>query len=66
MTNLQLFEFLVQYYREVSSATLCPILGPINFVMWLKDKDVGYTDDMMSRVLTLYDIVLKVVNSDFH
>lgn len=61
MTNIELFQYFFRYHTENHSASLCIILGPVNFVMWLKKNNVSYTDDIMPRVITLHRIILQAI-----
>lgn len=61
MTNTDLFEYFWIYHKENPEATLCPILGPINFILWLINKDVGYDHSDADRVLTLHNLMLRAI-----
>lgn len=64
MTNIELFEYFFLYHKENPAATLCPILGPFNFIMWLiqKHESFGTNPSDIERVVILHNIMLQAIN----
>lgn len=58
LTNHKLYDYFFRYHEENPNASVCPLLGPICFVLWIIPQRVGYDHSDFSRVVLLNDLML--------